>query len=97
MPGNNTRINLVMSKDVSTTKYIINENFNSYEPGKFTGGDIWNVMNNDTQGQNTITIEVDPDNTHNKVLRMYKSRRGDTVFITTLMLMPKVLLQLKHV
>lgn len=73
--GVDTVIDVVMSKEIGKTTYLINETFNTYDKGGFSANGIWNIVNSNSS--NRISIEEDPDMPGNKYLKMNKTVNAD--------------------
>lgn len=73
-PATVTTLELVMSKDIGSTSYLLNENFDQYGTGDFTGNDVLNVYN--TAPANTIEIVKDSEADGNKYIQLTKAASG---------------------
>lgn len=73
-PANITTLELVMSKDISSTLYKINENFNNYTTGAFAGNDKFSVYN--SVSANTISVVDDSTVAGNKYMQLLKTTSG---------------------
>lgn len=71
-PAGITSLELILSKDNSSTVYAVNEDFNSYEIGTFSGNDMWTVLD---PGSSKGSIEIKEENGE-KYLYMNKTASG---------------------
>lgn len=76
-PGASVTVDLILTVDVSSTKYLLNVDFDDYETGKFSGNDEWAVVD---PGSDRGVIEIVEEENGNKYLHMNKTASGTISF-----------------
>lgn len=76
-PGAVITVDLILTKDVSSTEYLLNVDFDDYETGAFSGNEDWAVVD---PGSDRGVIEVVEEESGNKYLHMNKTASGTISF-----------------
>lgn len=76
-PGASVTVDLILTKDVSSTEYLLNVDFDDYETGAFSGNDEWAVVD---PGSDRGVIEIVEETDGNKYLHMDKTASGTISF-----------------
>lgn len=75
-PAGVVTVDFAVSKDVSNTEYIINEEFDELETGTFSGNEMWTAIGDQTKG----TIDIIEEESGNKYLHINKTGNGEFAF-----------------